>query len=257
MSEDRLEIDSISTGYGDLQAIWDVSFEVLPGRATVLLGPNGAGKTTTLSAIMGLLPLWKGSIRWRGRDINRVPAHKRIHAGLALVQEGKRIFKKRSVEENLLLAGYTTVRGRNELKARIDEQFERFPILKARRRLAASTLSGGEQQMLAIAQALIPRPAILILDEPTAGLAPVVVKNLFATIAGLKEDGFGILLVEQVVHQALALADDVSVLSVGRIAHRSRAEDLTDARVIEEVYFGARPLAASEGGSIASGPAGG
>jgi branched-chain amino acid transport system ATP-binding protein len=247
---DRLEVKNISTGYGDIQALWDISLSVEPGKASVLLGPNGAGKTTTLSAIMGLLPLWKGSISWRDKSISHVPSHQRVNLGLSLVQEGKRIFRKRTVEENLQLAGYTTVKGRKELRIRIDEQFDRFPVLRARRKLAASTLSGGEQQMLAIAQALVPKPAILILDEPTAGLAPVIVKNLFEAIGRLKAEGIGILLVEQVIHHALQLADDVSVLSVGRIEHHAKAEDLTDASIIEEVYFGARPLKIDNNGRV-------
>jgi branched-chain amino acid transport system ATP-binding protein len=242
---DGLQVLNVSTGYGDIQAIWDVSLEVEPGKATVLLGPNGAGKTTTLSAAMGLLPIWSGKVIWKGRDISRMPAYHRINLGLALVQEGKRVFKKRTIEENLLLAGYTTVRNRKQMKKRIEEQFERFPVLRDRRRLTAATLSGGEQQMLAIAQALIPNPGILILDEPTAGLAPVIVNQLFAVISQLKDEGKAILLVEQVVHQALRLADDVIVLNVGRVAHRSKAGDVTDASVIEEVYFGARRPAAS------------
>lgn len=212
-----------------------------PGQATVVLGPNGSGKTTTLSAVMGLLPLWTGRIVWRDRDISRMPAYNRIGQGLALVQEGKRVFRKRTIEENLLIAGYTTVRNRRELRRRMQQEYERFPILGERRKMAASTLSGGEQQMLAIAQALIPDPGILILDEPTAGLAPVIVKQLFDVIAALKSEGRSILLVEQVVHQALLLADDVVVLNVGRVAHRAKAADITDATVIEEVYFGARP----------------
>jgi branched-chain amino acid transport system ATP-binding protein len=195
---------------------------------------------------MGLLPLWSGKVWWNGKDISKMPAYNRINLGLALVQEGKRVFKKRTIEENLLLAGYTTLRNRKEMRKRIEEQFERFPVLRDRRRLAAATLSGGEQQMLAIAQALIPNPGVLILDEPTAGLAPVIVNQLFAVIAELKEEGKAILLVEQVVHQALRLADDVIVLNVGRVAHRSKASDVTDASVIEEVYFGARRVAASK-----------
>jgi branched-chain amino acid transport system ATP-binding protein len=237
---DRLEVSGVSSGYGDIQAIWDISLAVEPGSATVVLGPNGAGKTTTLSAIMGLLPIWKGSITWRGKDISRVPAYRRINQGLALVQEGKRVFKKRTVEENLRIAAYTTVRGRAETHRRIEEQYNRFPVLGDRRHKTAATLSGGEQQMLAIAQALIPNPGILILDEPTAGLAPVIVKQLFAAIGKLKAEGKGILLVEQVVHQSLQLADDVIVLNVGRVAHRARAADISDASVIEEVYFGAK-----------------
>jgi branched-chain amino acid transport system ATP-binding protein len=242
---DRLEIVGVSSGYGDIQAIWDISLSVEPGHATVVLGPNGAGKTTTLYAVMGLLPLWSGKVWWKGKEISRLPAYHRINQGLALVQEGKRVFKKRTVEENLMLAGYTTVRNRKEMKKRVEQQLERFPVLRDRRRLSASTLSGGEQQMLAIAQALIPNPGILILDEPTAGLAPVIVNQLFAVIAQLKAEGKAILLVEQVVHQALSLADDVIVLNVGRVAHRSKAGEITDATVIEEVYFGARRPASS------------
>ncbi|MEA2682326.1 MAG: branched-chain amino acid transport system ATP-binding protein [Chloroflexota bacterium] len=248
---DRLEVTNVSTGYGDIQAIWDLSLEVEPGKATVVLGPNGAGKTTSLMAVMGLLPLWAGSVTWRSKDISNMPPYHRIKHGLALVQEGKRVFKKRTIEENLLLSAYATVRGRSEIKTRLAEQYERFPVLFERRKLAAATLSGGEQQMLAIAQALIPKPAVLILDEPTAGLAPVIVKQLFAQIARLKSEGIGILLVEQVVHQALQLADDVVVLNVGRVAHRAKAEDMTDSSVIEEVYFGARPAARVEPGTPA------
>lgn len=244
---DRLEVVGVSSGYGDIQAIWDISLTVEPGRATVVLGPNGAGKSTTLYAVMGLLPIWTGKIEWRGKDISRVPAYRRINQGLALVQEGKRVFKKRTVEENLVLAAYTTVRGRNEARHRIEEQYDRFPILRERRRKSAATLSGGEQQMLAIAQALIPNPSILILDEPTAGLAPLIVKQLFEVISRLKSEGKGILLVEQVVHQSLVLADDVIVLNVGRVAHRAKATEITDASVIEEVYFGARPAAPKMG----------
>ncbi len=235
---DLLQVEGISTGYGDIQALWDLSFEVETGKATVILGPNGAGKTTAISAVMGLLPLWRGKVRWRGVDISRIPPYARTKVGLALVQEGKRVFKKRTVEENLLLAGYTTLRRRQRMRAAIEEQYQRFPILRARRKLPASTLSGGEQQMLAIAQALIPNPGILILDEPTAGLAPVIVKLIFEVIAKLKEEGKGILLVEQVVHQALGIADDVIVLNVGRVAHRVKATEISDMTVIEEVYFG-------------------
>ena len=239
---DRLEIEGISTGYGDIQALWDVSISVAPGSATVVLGPNGAGKTTALAATMGLLPLWTGRITWRGRDISGVPAYDRIKRGLALVQEGKRVFKKRTIEENLQIAAYATVRGRRETRRRIEEQYARFPILGERRHKPAATLSGGEQQMLAIGQALVPNPAILILDEPTAGLAPVIVKQLFEAIGALKREGRGILLVEQVVHHALQLADDVVVLNVGHVVHRAKASEITDAGVIEEVYFGARPV---------------
>jgi len=250
---DQLEVSGISTGYGDLQAVWDISVSVAPGAATVILGPNGAGKTTTLSAIMGLLPLWKGSVTWKGKHISKVPAYKRISMGLGLVQEGKRIFRRRTVEENLLLAGYYTLRGRRDIAAAVERQFVRFPILRERRRLAASTLSGGEQQMLAIAQALMPSPSVLILDEPTAGLAPVIVKQLFAVVAQLKQEGVGILLVEQVVHDALSLADQVVVLDVGHSVYSAASKDVIDADLIREIYFGGLKNATVGAGGTASG----
>ncbi len=240
-----LEVDGVSTGYGDIQALWDLSFRVETGSAMVILGPNGAGKTTLLSAIVGLLPLWTGGVRWKDRDISRVPAYSRVKLGLSLVQEGKRVFRRRTVEENLELAGYTTLRGRRQMREAINAQYDRFPVLRVKRRQPASTLSGGEQQMLAIAQALMPGPDILILDEPTAGLAPVIVKVIFKTIADLKAEGKGILLVEQVVHQALTIADDVMVLNLGRVAHRAKASEITDVSIIEEVYFGVARSAAT------------
>jgi len=253
---DRLEVNSISTGYGDLQAVWDISVSVSAGEATVILGPNGAGKTTTLSAIMGLLPLWKGSVVWKGKNISRVPAYKRVSLGIGLVQEGKRIFRERTVEENLLLAAYYTIRRRRDITAAIERQYVRFPVLKERRKLAASTLSGGEQQMLAIAQALIPSPSILILDEPTAGLAPVIVKQLFAAITALKAEGVGILLVEQVIHDALALADQVVVLDVGRSVYAAPAKEGIDSKLIQEIYFGGsgKELATQAGGDTGNEP---
>lgn len=238
-----LDVENLSSGYGDIRALWDVTLEVEPGRATVVLGRNGAGKTTLLSAIAGLLPPWTGAIRFDGRDITRERAHQRVKLGFSLVQEGKRVFRKRTVEENLRLAGYATL-PRRAIASAVEQQFERFPILKQRRNLAAATLSGGEQQMLAIAQALIPRPRLLMLDEPTAGLAPTVLHRVFDTIAGLKEEGFAILLVEQVVHAALQIADDVYVLELGRVAYRAGKTEAQDIKSIEDVYFGAEKLRA-------------
>jgi branched-chain amino acid transport system ATP-binding protein len=238
---DLLKVEGLSTGYGDVQAIWDVSLAVRSGEVTVLLGPNGAGKTTVLSAIMGLLPAWHGHITLADADVTGTSAHYRARHGIALVQEGKRVFRRRTIEENLLLGGYPTTHNRKRLREAVDEQFERFPILRTRRRRAAATLSGGEQQMLALAQALMSRPRALILDEPSAGLAPVILNELFGTFAALKREGLAILLVEQLVHRALAIADDVIVLAAGHVAHRAHASEITDASLIGEVYFRAAP----------------
>jgi branched-chain amino acid transport system ATP-binding protein len=236
-----LEVDSVSTGYGDIRALWDITLEVQPGRVTVVLGRNGSGKTTMLSAVAGLLPCWNGAVRFEGRDISRVRAHKRVNLGISLVQEGKRVFRKRTVEENLRLAAYTTL-PRREVKDAIDQQFERFPILRDRRKLTAAILSGGEQQMLAIAQALIAKPKLLMLDEPTAGLAPSMVNRVFDIVAALKAEGFAILLVEQVVHVALNVADDVYILDLGRVRYKTTKDKAIDVKAIEDVYFGAQRL---------------
>jgi branched-chain amino acid transport system ATP-binding protein len=238
VSGEQLELRGVSTGYGDIQAIWDVSFTVTPGSTTVLLGPNGAGKTTILNLITGLLPLWSGHLTWgENRDISKIPAYDRIDLGLALVQEGKRVFRRRTVEENLVIAARSGSLGSRKLRQAIDGQYERFPILGTRRNKAASTLSGGEQQMLAIAQALITKPRILILDEPSSGLAPVILNPLFDLFGVLRSEGIGVLLVEQLVHRALALADDVVVLGGGRVQHHALAREISDSSVIEEIYF--------------------
>jgi branched-chain amino acid transport system ATP-binding protein len=215
-----------------------VSFSVQPGTITALLGRNGAGKTTTLRAIAGLNRVGGGNIVFRGEDISRMATHRRIRHGIAFVQEGKRIFHRRTVQENLLLGGYTRGVGRRSLPAEAERIYELFPALKPRAKTVAGQLSGGQQQMVAIGQALMARPALLMLDEPSGGLAPSIVAEVMATVATLTKDGLGIILVEQAVDSAVAVADDVVVLDIGRVVLHRRAAEVDDVAVLREAYFG-------------------
>jgi branched-chain amino acid transport system ATP-binding protein len=230
-----LEITSLAGGYGDLRVLWDVSLSMRPGSITAILGRNGAGKTTLLSAIAGIVKPDAGTITFAGKDITRTPAPNRTAAGLALVQENKRVFRRRSVEQNLLIGGHTMPR--KDIPAAIEEAYERFPILGDKRKAPAGALSGGQQQMLAIAQALMPRPSLLMLDEPSAGLAPVIVEEVLAVVSRLRAEGVAVLLVEQLVDQALSVADAVAVLEHGRLSAATPIEE-TDRDKIRHVYFG-------------------
>ena len=231
-----LEVTNLSSGYGDLRVVWDVSLTVDAGKVTALLGRNGAGKTTTLRAIAGLNPISKGAVRLRGQDMSGLPAHRRIRHGIALVQDNKRIFRNRTVEENLLLGGYTM--RRKDIRDALDRAYEHFPILGTRRRAQAGTLSGGQQQMVAIAQALMPGPSLLMLDEPSGGLAPAICDDVFSIVAALRAGGIGILLVEQEVQRALKVADHVLVINIGRVALSSPASECADVQTIRDAYFG-------------------
>jgi branched-chain amino acid transport system ATP-binding protein len=233
-----LEADGISAGYGDLQVLWNVSITVERGSISVLLGRNGAGKTTTLRAIAGLNRITSGRLRLRGEDVTSVPTHARVRRGIAMVQEGKQIFRRRTVHENLLLGGYALGLPRRALSARCAEVYERFPMLQGRASTLSGSLSGGQQQMLAIAQALLSRPEVLMLDEPSAGLAPTVVKDVFGTVVELSQDGIGVLLVEQAVEDAVRVADRVTVLDVGRVVVAGAADEAGDASVIRDAYLG-------------------
>jgi branched-chain amino acid transport system ATP-binding protein len=214
-----LRITNLAAGYGDLRAVWDVSLEVSPGRILALLGANGAGKSTTLLAVLGLSRMMGGSIEMEGRDVRGLPPYDRAKLGIGLVQEGKRLFRQRTVEQNLLLGGWTIPRPRRQrLKQAVARAYDRFPVLADRRHEQAGSLSGGQQQMLAIAQALVPEPRVLMLDEPSAGLAPIIVSEVLGVISDLRAEGIGILLVEQLVDAALEVADHVTVISRGRMA---------------------------------------
>jgi branched-chain amino acid transport system ATP-binding protein len=236
-----LEATEIRSGYGDIAVLRGVSLAVYPGRITALLGANGAGKTTLLRTIAGLNPVTSGSLRLAETVINRMPPSARAAAGLGFVMEGKRIFHRRSVEENLMLGGYTVSRSRRQLRRRTGEMYERFPILGTRRAARAGELSGGQQQMLAIGQALMASPRVLMLDEPSAGLAPVVVKEVMAIVAELKAEGLAVLLVEQAVEAALQIADHITVLDVGRVVIDQPAAEIEGVAVIRSAYLGAAP----------------
>lgn len=237
-----LELADVSTGYGDLKVVHDLSFAVAHGAVTALLGRNGAGKTTTLRAIAGLNPVTSGSVLLDGKDVSRMPARKRVPLGLAYVQEGKRVFHRHTVEQNLVLGAYSTRLSRGELAERLDGAYARFPVLAGRRDVPAAGLSGGQQQMLAIAQALMSHPRVLLLDEPSGGLAPAVVGEVLASIRQLVEEGLAVILVEQAISFALALADDVVVMDLGRPALRASAREPGIEQAIEDAYFGRTSL---------------
>ncbi|MBO0732564.1 MAG: ABC transporter ATP-binding protein, partial [Acidimicrobiaceae bacterium] len=246
MSSPRLEALEIVGGYGDLRVLWGVSVAADAGRVTAVLGRNGAGKTSLLKAIAGFLPAMEsGKVCLDGKVFNRAGPDARVRAGLGFVQEGKRIFRQRTVEENLLLGGYTLRRPLlgvgPTMRAALDRAYERFPILASRRHAAAGGLSGGQQQMLAIAQALMAAPTVLLLDEPSAGLAPAISNDVFAMVQALKAEGLAIVLVEQGVEQALAVADDVVVIESGRVAASGPVSQFDDATVVRDVYLGRRP----------------
>jgi branched-chain amino acid transport system ATP-binding protein len=234
-------VRNLATGYGDLRVVWDVSFDVAAGQITVLLGRNGAGKTTTLRAIAGLNKVHAGTVQLRGLDIAGMPPHRRIRAGIGVVQENKRIFRRRTVEANLLLGGYARRVSRRQLHASIDEIYDLFPVLRDRARTAAGALSGGQQQMLAIGQALMGKPDLLLLDEPSAGLAPAIVAEVMASVQTLKHAGLGVLLVEQAVEAAVGVADRVTVIDVGRVVMSGSAKDVDDLAIIKDAYFGRTP----------------
>ncbi|MCW2933514.1 MAG: High-affinity branched-chain amino acid transport ATP-binding protein LivF [Actinomycetia bacterium] len=240
-AEPVIEASGISCGYGDIQVLRDVSVRVWPGRLTALLGSNGAGKTTTLRALSGLNLATAGTVRLLGQDVTKLAPYDRARLGLGYVMEGKRLFHRRTVEENLLLGGYLTGRpgrGRKALRQRAETMYERFPVLGQRRRSRAGELSGGQQQMLAIAQALVAQPRVLLLDEPSGGLAPIIVRQVLEIVAELKADGLGILLVEQAAGEAISIADHVTVLDVGRVVIDKPASAITDVSQLQHAYLG-------------------
>ncbi|HZQ83461.1 MAG TPA: ABC transporter ATP-binding protein [Acidimicrobiales bacterium] len=238
-----LSVRHIAAGYGDLRVVWDVSFDVHAGRVTSVLGRNGAGKTTTLRTVAGLNRAMAGTILLDDEPVTEVRAFRRTRRGIGFVQENKRVFRRRTVEDNLLLGGYSTGLGRARLRAAAGEVYDLFPVLRDRARAAAGELSGGQQQMLAIGQALMGRPRLLMLDEPSAGLAPSVVSEVMEAVQRLKASGLGILLVEQAVEAAMSVSDHVVVLDIGRVVLSGAAADIDDLTVIRDAYFGRPPAA--------------
>lgn len=232
-----LEIKDLEVFYGVIQAIKGISFEVNEGETVALIGANGAGKTTTLHTITGLLSPKKGSVVFEGKEITKVPAHKIVSLGMAHVPEGRRVFAQLSVYQNLKMGAYT-----RKDKAEIDEMLEtvykRFPRLKERQNQMAGTLSGGEQQMLAMGRALMSKPKIVLLDEPSMGLSPILVNEIFDIIQSLNKAGTTVLLVEQNAKKALSIADRAYVLETGRIVQSGDAQVLLNDESIKKAYLG-------------------
>lgn len=235
-----LTVTNLAVSYGDAKAVHDVSLAVGSGQITAVLGSNGAGKTTTLHAIAGLLPARAGQILLDEQDITGQPAHQIPALGLSLVQQGKRIFPRLTVEANLLVATQPHKLRRRARLNLVDEAYQRFPLLAGKRRAPAGSLSGGQQQLLAIGQSLMARPRLLMLDEPSAGLSPAIVKEVLRTVAALAADGMGILIVEQLVEDVLTIADDVVVIDEGRVAVAGPvAAVVADPRLMD-AYLGPR-----------------
>ena len=239
MSENKrriLSVEDIHVFYGAIHAIKGVSLEVFEDEIVTLIGANGAGKSTTLNAITGLLKPRSGKIIYEDKVISGKKASKIVPMGLSLCPEGRRIFQQLTVRENLDMGGYT--RSRAEIRTSMDEMFERFPRLKERERQIAGTLSGGEQQMLAMARALMSKPRLLMLDEPSMGLAPILVEQIFSIIAELHKAGVTVLLVEQNAQMALSIADRAYVLETGAITMSGSAQDLLHNDDVRKAYLG-------------------
>ncbi len=237
MPEPILSLTDVHTGYDGVPVVFGVSLEVMPGELVAVVGANGAGKTTTMRTIAGLNNPLQGSIRFEGRDISRMRAHETLALGISYVPEGRRVFPKLSVEKNLWLGAYTE-KSEPEIRRRLDEMLQLFPVLRDRARQTAETLSGGEQQMLAIARGLMSRPKLLLLDEMSLGLMPTLVEKMMETIVAVNRGGVTVLLVEQMVQEALEIAHRGYVLQSGRIVQSGTAKELLDSEEIRKAYMG-------------------
>ena len=232
-----LEVKDLEVYYGMIQAIKGISFEVNKGEVIALIGANGAGKTTTLHTITGLLSPKKGSVIFEGKDITKIPAHKIVSMGMAHVPEGRRVFADLSVYENLKLGAYTR-KDKENLNKDLENIYKRFPRLAERKNQSAGTLSGGEQQMLAMGRALMSKPSIILMDEPSMGLSPILVNEIFDIIESISKSGTTVLLVEQNAKKALSIADRAYVLETGKIFTSGKASDLLDDDSIKKAYLG-------------------
>ncbi len=232
-----LSIEDVESGYGEVQILWGASLVLREGKLTTLVGSNGAGKTTLLRAVMGLLPAWTGSVRLGDRVITRLSPHEKAELGLVLVPEGRQLFSTMTIVENLEM-GATVSRARGVMKESFDQVFALFPRLAERRTQLAGTLSGGEQQMLAIARGLMAKPLILMFDEPSLGLSPLFVLNLFEIIRTLKKQGLTMLLVEQNVQMSLAVSDFAYVMSHGKIELEGEAKQVREMPEVRKAYLG-------------------
>ena len=238
-----LEFDHVSVGYRDLTVVHDVSFRVAEGEVVSLVGSNGAGKTTIMRAIAGLLRPRQGEIRLRGEKLHEVPAHQIVRRRVAMVPEGRQLFGRLSVLDNLLMGAYT-LPSQRDIDESLAQVLALFPILKDRREQRAETLSGGEQQQLAIGRGLMSRPTLLLLDEPSLGIMPKLVTEIFATIREIRKQGITVLLVEQNVFEALEVSDRAYVLQTGRIVLEGTGAELLRSDLVRKAYLGASGLAA-------------
>ncbi len=232
-----LEVKGLQVYYGVIQALKDVSFEVNQGEVIALIGANGAGKTTTLHTVTGLLPAKQGSIYFEGEDITKMPAHKIVEKGIAHVPEGRRVFAELTVYENLIMGAYTR-KDKKEIAENLENVYKRFPRLRERKNQKAGTMSGGEQQMLAMGRALMSNPKMIVMDEPSMGLSPIFVNEIFDIIQSVSASGTTVLLVEQNAKKALSIADRAYVLETGKIVLSGDANDLMNDDSIKKAYLG-------------------
>jgi branched-chain amino acid transport system ATP-binding protein len=232
-----LEVKDLQVYYGVIQALKGISFEVNQGEVIALIGANGAGKTTTLQTLTGILSPKAGSILFEGKDITKIPAHKIVEMGMAHVPEGRRVFADMSVYENLLMGAYTR-KDKNEIQESLAGVYKRFPRLEERKNQRAGTLSGGEQQMLAMGRALMSKPSIILMDEPSMGLSPIFVNEIFNIIEEVSKSGTTVLLVEQNAKKALSIADRAYVLETGSITLSGKAEELLHDESVQKAYLG-------------------
>ena len=233
-----LEVDKINVFYGDIQVLWDISFEVAKGEIIALIGANGAGKTSTLRSVSRIISLKSGTIKWMGQNIQNLPAYSVSRMGIAHVPEGRELFVELTVLDNLMLGSLYTVKNEKRKQELIETVFTLFPKLKERKNQVAGSLSGGEQQMVAIARGLMSDPKLLMLDEPSLGLAPIVVSEMFAAIKEISQRGVTVLLVEQNVHKTLKICSRAYVLETGTITKVGKGDELLKDDHIRKAYLG-------------------
>jgi len=232
-----LDIQGVTSGYGELQILWGLDLAVEEGKLTALVGSNGAGKTTLLRTVMGQIPPWKGIVTFQGEDVSRLPAHAKAQLGMIMVPEGRQLFSDMTVRENLEM-GATPRRARAGMEANLAKVFELFPRLEERSKQSAGTMSGGEQQMLAVARGIMAEPRILMIDELSLGLAPVLTLELFHALQKLQREGLTILLVEQNVRMALKVSEYAFVMSQGRIDFHGTSAEIENNDAVKEAYLG-------------------
>jgi len=237
MMDTILDVKGIESGYGEVRVLWGISLQVKPGKLTTIIGANGAGKTTTLRTVMGSVRPWKGKVVLNGEDITKLSPHARANRGLVLVPEGRQLFADMTVEENLEMGAYSR-RARKGQQQNLERVYDAFPRLKERRTQQSSTLSGGEQQMLAMGRGLMQEPLVLMIDELSLGLSPLLAQQLFLSLKALRKQGLTIVLVEQNVHLALALSDYTYVLAEGRVEMEGPSREIAGKDEVRRAYLG-------------------